>query len=174
MFSLTVDRHYTGRRRGSAGREGRREPERRKTWAGRPRAAARVRREALWPSWAPGLLCSTQGPRGARQVARGRPPPLLQATRAVLRSWQRVAAALLPRLPALQGSKVKIKRITMRARLLRVRREDSTSLQLLLQHSRGGSHPPPSCTSWGRKTDPQPRLPWLWRAGGWPQPPRER
>lgn len=134
-----------GGRGGGSRRDGKRglgDPGLRRGSAGRPFGQA----------GSPGSYAAPGNPRGAGQVARGRPPPLLQATRAVLRSWQRVAAALLPRPPALQGSKVKIKRITTRARLLRVRREDSTSLQLLLQHSRGGSSPPPPCTSClGRK-----------------------
>lgn len=139
-----------GGRGGGSGRDGKRgpgDPGLRRGPLGRPFGQA----GPLGSSATPG----DRGDQGRWRVAG--PPPLLQATRVVLRSWQRVAAALLPRPPALQGSKVKIKRITTRARLLRVRREDSTFLQLLLQHSRGGSNPQPPCTSCrGRKTDPQP------------------
>lgn len=91
------------------------------------------------------------------------PLPCFRPHGRVLRSWQRVAAAPLPQPPALQGSKVKIKRITTQARLLRVRREDP-----LLSNYYGG---PPRRVRSSRlplagdgKTDPQPSLR---RSGGW-------
>lgn len=85
-------------------------------------------------------------PKAAGRAGGARPAPSPGSGHAggpALCRWQRVAGTLLPHPHALQGSKVKIKRITMRARLARGRR-DSTSPQLASWRGSQGSPQPSS------------------------------
>jgi hypothetical protein len=146
-----------GERRGGTERRGRGELERGKTWAG-PAAAWDSGADPPGRPWfvapRPGAPQAQPGPGprasspATRRDGGGRRGPAIGAGGAggawpvpspgsghsgglALRCWQRVAGTLLPHPHALQGSKVKIKRIMMRARLPRVKRGDSTYPQLL-------------------------------------------